>query len=140
MTAEEIEHLHRVASRLDELGSKVDRRGNCSPAELDKDYAELEDLEKEFHRGIVRYSGSGYIMQILDDYHLLQRSFLVGMGFPEGNRAKVHKEPQHRNIADAFRKRNPALVERAVHRHYRLVRNNLMLRFARNALVDHRDT
>ena len=96
---------------------------------LDEDYAELERLEGSFHRGIIRYSGTSHILPILDNFHLLDRSFLIGMSFPEGNISKIRRQPRHSDIAAAMRRRDPELVKRTVARHYRLLRHNLWLRF-----------
>jgi len=136
MRAGKIASLYRIADRLDKLGAQVDRRSQSTPRAMDKDYAELEELEARFHRGIVQASATRHILPILDNYHLLERTFLVGMSFPEGNVSKIRREPQHRDIAIALRRRDPELAKRAVERHYRLLRANLMSRFARSALIE----
>jgi DNA-binding GntR family transcriptional regulator len=132
----EVDRLCRVARRLDDLDAEVDRRTYVSPAALDLDYAELEELEKEFHRGLIQMSGTRHILPILDNYHLLERSFLVGMSLPEGEATGLRRVPPHSDIAEALRQRKPELVRRAVERHYRLLRASLIARFAHSALIE----
>jgi GntR family transcriptional regulator of vanillate catabolism len=136
LSEEEVDRLSQVARRLDKLEAEVDRRTRASPAALARAFAELEELEKEFHRGIVQASATRHILPILDNYHLLERSFLVGMSLPEGHATRVRRAPPHRDIAEALRRRKPELVRRTVERHYRLLRANLMARFAHSALIE----
>jgi DNA-binding GntR family transcriptional regulator len=133
ISEEGIMQLDRVAKRLDKLETAVDQREERLPRSLDRDYRELQELENRFHRGIIRASGNQYILEILDNYHLVERSFLIGMSFPEGDASRVCEVPRHHDIVTALRQRLPAVAEQAVRHHYRLLKENMLLRFGRDA-------
>ena len=130
LSAAELDRLEKVASRLDDLGDEVDQRRNGHADSLDRDYAELQELEREFHGGLAHSSGNPYIEQILRHYHMIERSFLMGMSFPTEVSPSTKKIPQHREIVRALRKRVPEQAERTVHRHFLLLKENLLARFS----------
>jgi DNA-binding GntR family transcriptional regulator len=130
LSTAELDRLEKVANRLDDLSDEVDQERNEHPDSLDRDFAELQELERQFHGGIARSSGNPYIEKILHHYHMLERSFLMGMSFPTEARASAKKVPPHREIARALRKRIPEQAERTVHKHFLLLKENLLSRFS----------
>jgi DNA-binding GntR family transcriptional regulator len=134
LSASDLDRLETVAGRLDDLGDEVDQRCNGQADSVDRDYAELQELEREFHGGLARSSGNPYIEQILKHYHMLDRSFLMGMSFPTDAPSSAKKVPPHREIVSALRKRVPEVVERTVNRHFTLLKESLLARFNAEAL------
>ena len=130
LSTSDLDRLEKVARRLDDLGDEVDQRRNGDADSLDHDYAELQELEHEFHGGLARSSGNPYIEQILQHYHMLERSFLMGMSFPAEAPSPAKKVPPHREIVTALRKRKPEQAERTVHKHFLLLKENLLARFS----------
>jgi DNA-binding GntR family transcriptional regulator len=129
LTPSELDHLEEAAKRLDNLGDEVDQRNNGRAESVDRDYAELQELEREFHGGLAHSSGNPYIERILHHYHMLERSFLIGMSFPTDVPPSIKKVPPHREIVSALRKRVPELAERTVSRHFALLKESLLARF-----------
>ena len=126
LTNPDLERLDTVANRLDELGAEVDENRNGDQMSLDRDYAELQELESEFHGGIARSSDNHYIVEILNRYQMLERAFLMGMSFPAEGSSKVTDVPQHREIIKALRARSPELAEEKVRRHFQLTEQKVL--------------
>jgi DNA-binding GntR family transcriptional regulator len=129
LSASDLDRLEKAADRLDKLGDEVDQGGNGGGESLDRDFAELRELEREFHGGLARNSGNPYIERILQHYHMLDRSFLMGMSFPADAPTSAKKVPPHREIVSALRKRVPELAERTVNKHFVLLKESLLSRF-----------
>jgi DNA-binding GntR family transcriptional regulator len=126
LSLREIARLEKAAARLDDLGEQVDQPHNGNPVSPDRDYAELQKLELAFHGGLARGSGNPYIGQILSHYHMLERSFLLGMSIPAEALPSIKRVPQHREIVRAMRKRVPELAEQAVLKRFRLLKESLV--------------
>jgi len=77
----------------------------------------LFELELKFHGEIARLSGNQEIKRILDEQHLVERSYQLGADIPWGRKMVTERGIWHRDIARAMRRRDADKVERLLRQH-----------------------
>ncbi len=109
ISEEQLAELEQIAQELDELDSegvseRLSREANL--ALHDKLFA----LDTQFHMGIAQVCGNRRILALLEQQHLMERSFILGMGLPPRRQKQAVDYPGHRDIVKELRKGNPKAV------------------------------
>jgi len=106
---DQLETLEELATQLDTLD--VDLAGErISHAQLLAHYDKLFALDTQFHMGIAQVCGNRRILMLLEQQHLLERSFILGIGLPQRTTQKPGDYPHHKDIVKALRGGNPNTV------------------------------
>ena len=106
---EQLTRLEKIAKELDELDAQGVSERLSREAMLalhDKLFA----LDSQFHMGIAQVCGNRRILALLEQQHLLERSFIIGMGLPPRRQKQVADSPKHMDIVKELRKGNPKAV------------------------------
>jgi len=106
---EQLGKLEKIARELDELDAQGVSERMSREAMLalhDKLFA----LDTQFHMGIAQVCGNRRIQALLEQQHLLERSFIIGMGLPPRRQKQAVDYPTHMDIVKELRKGNPKAV------------------------------
>lgn len=106
---EQLTKLEEIAQELDELDSEGVSERMSREASLAL-YDKLFALDTQFHMGIAQVSGNRRILALLEQQHLLERSFILGMGLPPRKQKQVSDFPSHLDIVKEMRNGNPKAV------------------------------
>lgn len=109
----QLEQLEKVAATLDAL----DINGfseDSSRAEQLQHLDTLFALDFEFHMGIAKACGNKRIILLLEQQHLLERSFILGIGLPPRRDKSKITYPDHRDIVKAIRQGEPSVVRATI--------------------------
>jgi DNA-binding GntR family transcriptional regulator len=107
---------HRVAERQDrralaQLAATLDDLA----AALDGEWSELVEVDLEFHRCLVRSSGSERLVRAFEPLYAETRLCLAALATHYADRATLLEE--HRAILDAISASDRTLIDRLVHAH-----------------------
>lgn len=109
ISEEQLTKLEEIATELDDLDSQ-----GISERLTREDTLALHDklfaLDTQFHMGIAQVCGNRRILALLEQQHLLERSFIIGMGLPPRRQKQVVEYPSHMDIVKELRKGNPKAV------------------------------
>jgi len=109
ISEEQLDHLEKIAVQLDELdalGTPERSSRETLMAYFDKLFA----LDLEFHMGIAQVCGNKRILALLEQQHLMERSFIIGIGLPPRRRQEFGDHPSHTDIVRAIRAGDPRVV------------------------------
>lgn len=109
ISEEQLDRLERIAAQLDGL----DAQG--TPARLSREtvlahFDKIFALDFEFHMGIAQVCGNKRILALLEQQHLMERSFILGIGLPPRREQKLGDHPSHMDIVKAMRAGDPRVV------------------------------
>lgn len=109
ISEEQLDRLEKIAQELDDLDMQgvSDRMSREATLAL---HDKLFALDSEFHMGIAQICGNRRIIALLDQQHLLERSFIIGMGMPPRRQRQLVDYPTHTDIVKELRKGNPKAV------------------------------
>lgn len=109
ISEEQLDRLEKIAQELDDLDMQgvSDRLSREAMLTL---HDKLFALDNEFHMGIAQICGNRRIIALLDQQHLLERSFIIGMGMPPRRQKQLVDYPTHTDIVKELRKGNPKAV------------------------------
>ncbi len=109
ISEEQLDRLEKIAKELDDLDMQgvSDRMSRDAMLAL---HDKLFALDSEFHMGIAQICGNRRIIALLDQQHLLERSFIIGMGMPPRRQKQLVDYPTHTDIVKEMRKGNPKAV------------------------------
>ncbi|MCX6934835.1 MAG: GntR family transcriptional regulator [Verrucomicrobia bacterium] len=109
ITEVQLEQLEKVATKLDQL----DIEGISERSSRDEQFQHLDALfalDFQFHMGIAQICGNRRIIVLLEQQHLLERSFILGIGLPPRREKPQITYPDHRDIVKALRGGEPKIV------------------------------
>jgi len=109
VTAEQIAEFEKIARELDALDSA------STPDRMPREallahYDKLFSLDIRFHMGIAQISGNRRIIALLEQQHLLERSFIIGLGLPPRGLERTVSYPSHVDIVTALKSGDPKSV------------------------------
>ena len=107
ISEEQLDRLEKIAKELDDLDMQgvSDRMSRDAMLAL---HDKLFALDSEFHMGIAQICGNRRIIALLDQQHLLERSFIIGMGMPPRRQKQLVDYPTHTDIVKEMRKGSSA--------------------------------
>jgi len=109
ITDEQLAQLEAIAKELDALDSEGISERMSREAQL-KHFDHLFALDFRFHMGIAQICGNRRIIALLEQQHLLERSFIIGIGLPARRGKSSSNAPTHLDIVKAFHKGDPKNV------------------------------
>lgn len=109
ITDEQLSEFEAIAKELDELDFAGVSERMSREAQL-KHFDKLFALDFKFHMGIAQICGNRRIIAILEQQHLLERSFIIGIGLPPRHGKAPSDAPTHLDIVKALRKGDPKEV------------------------------
>jgi DNA-binding GntR family transcriptional regulator len=109
ISEEQLDRLEKIAAQLDALddqGTPERLSQETVMAHFDKLFA----LDFEFHMGIAQVCGNKRILALLEQQHLMERSFILGIGLPPRKSQRMGDHPSHMDIVKAIRAGDPRVV------------------------------
>lgn len=109
ISEEQLTKLEKIAKELDDLDAQGVSERLSREAMLAL-HDQLFALDSQFHMGIAQVCGNKRIQALLEQQHLLERSFILGMGLPPRRIKQGGDYPKHMDIVKELRKGNPKAV------------------------------
>lgn len=113
ISEEQLDRLENIAAELDRLdaqGTPERASRETLMAHFDKIFA----LDFEFHMGIAQVCGNKRILALLEQQHLMERTFILGIGLPPRRGQRVGDYPSHMDIVKAIRAGDPRAVRDSI--------------------------
>ena len=129
ITDDELDHLNKVATELDRIDAKAMPEGMTRDA-IYKHFDRIFALDFQFHMSIARICGNKRITALIEQQHLLERSFIIGIGFPVRTERALLVAPSHKDIVAALRKRNPSFVRDTIQTSLQGTKERVIRRFS----------
>ena len=106
-------------ARLEKLAEQVDRLDAEGPPARSREavlahYDKLFALDLDFHMGIAEVCGNQRIVALLEQQHLMERSFIQGIGLPPRKGQAFVDYPTHTEIVKAMRAGDPRAVRDSI--------------------------
>ncbi len=129
ITDEQLSEFEAIAKELDELDLAGISERMSREAQL-KHFDKLFALDYKFHMGIAQICGNRRIVAILEQQHLLERSFIIGIGLPPRHGKAPSDAPTHLDIVKALRKGDPNEVRDAIQAGHNRTKEGVIRRFS----------